>query len=195
MTITIRTVLLLTALTIPAGAVAKQAPDFEPGRNPPGQGGRPVPKGGGPLPGLDNGEMTPNEIQKLFDAYMVMEVQRALDLNDQQYGQFLPRLRTLQEARRRSQMERNQTIAQLQRLSNPRLQRMDEAQIKQSLSVLQELEARSAAEMRKAYSGIDEMLSIVQQARFRVFEEAIERRKIELLMRARQQNRPRQQQQ
>lgn len=136
--------------------------------------------------------MTPNEIQRLFDAYLVMEVQQALDLSDSQYPQFLARLKTLQDTRRRNLQERNQLMAQLQRLSNPRQQsRMDEAAIKERLSMLQELEARSAAEMRKAYTGIDEMLNVVQQARFRVFEEAIERRKIELLMRARQQNRPR----
>jgi hypothetical protein len=43
--------------------------------------------------------------------------------------------------------------------------------------------------MRKAYNGIDEVLDVRQQARFRVFEDQIERRKIELMMRARQQNR------
>ena len=46
--------------------------------------------------------------------------------------------------------------------------------------------------MRKAYNALDEVLDVRQQARFRVFEEQIERRKIELLMRARQQNRPNQ---
>ncbi|MFM8533966.1 MAG: hypothetical protein ACKOEC_10365 [Acidimicrobiia bacterium] len=180
-------------MVLPSVAAAGQAPRAVPEQNPPVPGGRPPqPGGGGPLPGLGNGDMTPNEIQRLFDAYLVMEVQQALDLSDSQYPQFLARLKTLQDTRRRNLQERNQLMAQLQRLSNPRQQsRMDEAAIKERLSMLQELEARSAAEMRKAYTGIDEMLNVVQQARFRVFEEAIERRKIELLMRARQQNRPR----
>ena len=65
--------------------------------------------------------------------------------------------------------------------------------IKERLTALQELESRTAAEMRKAYNALDEVLDVRQQARFRVFEEQIERRKIELLMRARQQNRPNQQ--
>ena len=65
--------------------------------------------------------------------------------------------------------------------------------IKERLTALQELESRNAAEMRKAYNALDEVLDVRQQARFRVFEEQIERRKIELLMRARQQNRPNQQ--
>ena len=58
--------------------------------------------------------------------------------------------------------------------------------------MLQEIESRTAAELRKAYTDLDEVLDVRQQARFRVFEEQVERRKIELLMRARQQNRPQQ---
>jgi DNA repair ATPase RecN len=139
------------------------------------------------------GDMRPAEIQRLFDAYLVMEAQRALDLSEQQYPQFLTRLRTLQDTRRRTQQERNQLMAQLQRLTNPRLPKpADESEIKARLTALHEVEARAAAEMRTAYSGVDEVLDVRQQARFRVFEEQIERRKIELLMRARQQNRPKQ---
>ena len=90
----------------------------------------------------------------------------------------------------RNQQERNQLMNQLQRLTNPRAPvRGDEAMIKERLTALQELESRNAAEMRKAYNALDEVLDVRQQARFRVFEEQIERRKIELLMRARQQNR------
>ena len=154
----------------------------------------PPPQGGGPLPGLDGGDLRPGEIQRLFDAYLVMEAQQALQLSDQQYPQFLARLRTLQETRRRTQQERNQLMGQLQRVTNPRLPKpADESEIKSRLTALQELEARTAAEMRKAYNAVDEVLDVRQQARFRVFEEQIERRKIELLMRARQQNRPNQQ--
>ena len=154
----------------------------------------PPPPGGGPLPGLDNGDLSRGEIQRLFDAYLVMEAQQALALTDQQYPQFLTRLKTVQDTRRRNQQERNQLMGQLQRLTNPRQPgRGDEAQIKERLTALQELESRNAAEMRKAYNALDEVLDVRQQARFRVFEEQIERRKIELLTRARQQNRPNQQ--
>jgi hypothetical protein len=180
-------IVLVAALAVPTAALAKvpQEPPT-PAQNPP--------KGSGPLPGLDNGEMTPGEIQKLFDAYLVMEAQQALQLNDQQYPQFLVRLRTLQDTRRRNQQERNQLMGQLQRLTNPRAAaRGDDTTIRERLTALQELESRNAAEMRKAYNALDEVLDLRQQARFRVFEEQIERRKIELLMRARQQNRINQQ--
>lgn len=147
-----------------------------------------------PLPGIGN-EMSPGEIQKLFDAYLLVEAQQALELTDQQYPQFLTRLRSLQDTRRRNQQARLQLMAQLQRLTNPRAaSRGDEGVIRERLASLQELESRNAAEMRKAYTALDEVLDVRQQARFRVFEEQIERRKIELLMRARQQNRPQKQQ-
>lgn len=146
---------------------------------------------GVPLPGLGDSQMSPAEIQKLFDAYLVMEAQQELALSDQQYPNFLTRLRTLQDTRRRNQQERIQLMGQLARLTNPRLSnRGDDAAIKERLTALQELESRNAAEMRKAYNALDEVLDLRQQARFRVFEEQIERRKVELLMRARRQNRP-----
>jgi hypothetical protein len=157
--------------------------------SPPGQ--PPQGQPGGP-PGIaDN--MTPGEIQRLFDAYQIMEAQQFLALTDQQYPQFIVRLRALQETRRKNQQQRQQLMNELQRMTNPRLNaRPEDAQLKERLTALQELESRNAADMRKAYTAMDEVLDLRQQARFRVFEEQIERRKIELLMRARQQNRPNQ---
>ena len=190
-----KTFVLIAALLMASPAMSQEyqarplptVASAEVGQNPP-------PQGGGPLPGLDNGDMTPGEIQRLFDAYLVMEAQQALALTEQQYPQFLTRLKTLQDTRRRNQQERNQLMAQLQRLTNPRLPKpVDESEIKSRLTALQELESRSAAELRRSYNALDEVLDVRQQARFRVFEEQIERRKIELLMRARQQNRPNQQ--
>ena len=77
-------------------------------------------------------------------------------------------------------------MGELQRLTNPRGPGGDEATIKERLTALQELESRSAAELRRAYDQIDEVLDVRQQARFRVVEEQLERRKLELLMRTRQ---------
>jgi hypothetical protein len=141
--------------------------------------------------------MSPGQLNQLFDAMLVMQAQNALALNEQQYGQFLARLRTLQETRRRNVQERGRLIGELQKLTNPRNPEAGpEAEVKARLGELQELEARTAAELRRAYNGIDEVLSPVQQARFRVLEEQIERRKLELVARARlnnQQNRQNQQ--
>jgi hypothetical protein len=135
--------------------------------------------------------MTPAQVQELFDAMLVMQAQQELSLSEQQYAQFLTRLRVLQQTRRRHQQERIRLINELQRLTNPRNQRGggSEAEIRQRLRALQDLESQAVAETRRAYDSIDEILDVRQQAQFRVFEERIERRKLELIARARQNNR------
>ena len=54
-----------------------------------------------------------------------------------------------------------------------------------------DVDARMASEVRDAMAGIDDVLDTRQRIRFRVFEEQMERRKFDLLMRARQANRAR----
>jgi hypothetical protein len=139
-------------------------------------------------PAPDGAELRPAEVQKLFDAYLVMQAQQTLGLDDTQYPPFLTRLRELQETRRRNLRARAQVLQDLARLAAPRAGATpgDDAVITERLSALQEIESRSAAELRKSYRALDELLTPVQQARFRLFEEQVERRKLELLLRARQ---------
>jgi len=138
-----------------------------------------------PPPPVDAADLRPAEIQRLFDAYLVMEAQQTLGLSDTQYPTFLTRLRTLQDTRRRHLQARAQLLGELARMTAPRAT-TDEPAIRDRLTRLQELESRGAAESRKAYTELDAVLEPRQQARFRVFEEQIERRKLELMLRARQ---------
>ena len=117
-----------------------------------------------------------------------MQAQDELKLGDDQYPKFLARYKGLQEVRRRAQTERTRLIRDLLRLSAPDA-KSDDAPLRDGLKALQDLDARTAAEIRKAYEGIDQVLDLRQQVRFRVFEEQMERRKIELVTRARQNNR------
>jgi len=59
---------------------------------------------------------------------------------------------------------------------------------------LRDLQVRSLTDIQAAYDAIDQLLNVRQQARFRLFEQEIEQRKVQLLMRTRQQqnraNRP-----
>jgi hypothetical protein len=127
------------------------------------------------------------ELVSMLDTYAIVEAQRALALEDDKYGQFVSRLKRLQEARRRSQRERNQIIQGLRRLIGPQAPTpVDEAVVRERLRALREHDERSAAEIRTAYDALDEILDFRQQARFRVFEETIERRKLDLLVRARE---------
>ena len=52
-------------------------------------------------PAPDQADRRPGEIQRLFDAYFVMEAQQALGLSDTQYPPFLTRLRSLRSEERR----------------------------------------------------------------------------------------------
>ncbi|MCC7243572.1 MAG: hypothetical protein IT180_16740 [Acidobacteria bacterium] len=143
-------------------------------------------QGGARPPAERPADLNPGAIQRLFDAMLVADAQQALELTDKQFPDFLIRLRALQETRRRNLLQRVRLMADIQRLSNPRNPQPDEGALQQQLTALQELESRSAAELRRAYNAIDEVLDVRQQARFRLLEEQVERRKIELLMRARQ---------
>jgi Spy/CpxP family protein refolding chaperone len=131
--------------------------------------------------------VSPAEIQRMFDAYALVQAQDQLKLSDEQYSRFLSRFKALQEIRRRSQAERARSIQELRRLAvDPKT---DETTLKERLKALQDLELRAAADVRKAQEGVDQVLDARQQAQFRAFEELMERRKIEIVTRARQNNR------
>jgi hypothetical protein len=152
------------------------------------------PRGGQPRSGdapLEGADLRPGEIQRIFDGYLLVQVQEALGLNNDQFAQIVPRVKALQDARRRHQQERARLLSDLQRLSRPQGQTgtsnpPDDTLLKERLAAFQENDARFAADLRKAYNDIDQVLDLRQQARFRVFEEAIERKKLDLLLRARQ---------
>ncbi len=138
-------------------------------------------------PAPDAADLRPAEIQRLFDAYLVMEAQQSLGLSDSQYPPFLTRLRALQDTRRKYLASRAALLVELARMTAPRATPpANEGAIRERLTALQELESRGAAENRKAYGDLDALLDPRQQARFRVFEDQIERRKLELMLRARQ---------
>lgn len=129
--------------------------------------------------------LAPREVQRLLDAYALVQAQEFLSLTDAQYAQFLTRLKALQETRRRNERVRLELLQQLLKMTNARAGDLREADLRDRLKALQDLDARSAGELQKAYESIDQVLDLRQQARFRVFEEQMERRKLELLMRAR----------
>lgn len=134
--------------------------------------------------------VSPQEFDQLFNSFVAMQAQQDLQLSDEQYGQFVVRLRALQDTRRRAQNQRNRVFGELRRLvqagnrggGTP----ADDALIKDQLKSLDDLETRSAAEIRQAQANLDQLLDPRQQARFRLLEERVERQKIDLLMRVRQ---------
>jgi Spy/CpxP family protein refolding chaperone len=132
--------------------------------------------------------VTPFELQRLFDSYALLQAQEQLKISDDQYAKFLPRFKALQDGRRQALQQRNRVLVDMRRLLNDA--QPDEGLLRDRLKQLQDIEDRGDAEVRKAYEAIDQVLDLRQQAQFRVFEEQMERRKLELVTRARQANRP-----
>jgi hypothetical protein len=132
------------------------------------------------------GQLSPAEIAGMLDSYAAVRAQDALSLDQSHYAEFVTRLRKLQEIRRRNQQGHNQVLQELRKLAGAQAEPpYDEAAIRDRLKALREHDDRAAAELRRAYDAVDEVLDARQQARFRIFEEMIERRKLDLLMRAR----------
>jgi hypothetical protein len=145
-------------------------------QDPPGRGGRGAAGAGQAL--------TPVELERWLDSYVLIQAQDALKITDAQFPRFLQRLNALQATRRRHAAARRQILATIGR--QLRATPVDEAGMREQLKALRELDVRAADEGRKAYDALDEALEPVQQARFRLFEQQVERRQIELLMKARE---------
>ena len=149
------------------------------------------PRAGGPPPAPADQAVSPAEVQRMFDAYALMQAQEQLNIADDQFSAFLTRFKALQDVRRRTLQERARVIMEMRRILNQG--QPDETMIRERLKTLQDINARGADEEKKAYEAIDQVLDLRQQARFRVFEEVMERRKLELVARARQAIRPKNQ--
>ena len=139
------------------------------------------------------GDMSPAEVQQLFDAFELVRAQEMLDLSDEQYPDFVVRLKRLQEVRRRGLRDRQRQLRELRLLSSQL--DVDDAILEERLATLKALELETTEAQRSAIDDIDAILNVRQQVRFRMFQQTMERRRLELLIRARRQplRRPRDQ--
>jgi hypothetical protein len=142
-------------------------------------GGRPGGRGALPPPGPN---MNQQQVQAWLDTYALVQAERELQLNEEQYPAFVTRLTRLQNIRRRQTGERRRLLNELIGLVQAG-QSASESAIDQRLAALEALATRTSTELRQAYREIDTLLTPWQRGRFRLFEEQLERRKIELLTR------------
>lgn len=169
----IYTLILVAAIASPALAGAEVPRGFDQ------QAGRRRPAG-------DADGLGPAQILNMLDAWAIVQAQETLQLTDDKYGEFVTRLKRFQQTRRRNLQGRNAILQELRRLSAAETPQADDNAIQERLRALRAHDERAAAEMRKAYEELDQVLTPKQQARFRLFEEVLERRKIDLLKRAQQ---------
>lgn len=132
-----------------------------------------------PAPGPN---MTLQEMQSMFDAYALVQAQRVLQLNDEQYQRFFMRMNTLQDLRRRHNQQRMRMLNDLRRLWRDQA---GEADLAGRLRAIDDLDLKFEGALRTARQAIDEALTVRQRAGFRFFEEDMERQKIDFLTRAR----------
>ena len=137
--------------------------------------------------GLEGRGAAPDVIalQDLFDSYVLMQSQQRLQLTPEQAPQFITRLRELQLARRRATMQRIKAVQELGRLTAAARDEGQDAQIRQRLQDLDAAQGQSSSDIKQALANLDQVLTVLQQARFRVLEEQLERNKLDLLMQAR----------
>jgi hypothetical protein len=181
----VRNVCIAALLVCSAAAAAAQQPPPETTVARPDRAAR---AGQAPPDAADPGSIPEVQLAAMLDTYAIVQAQSQLGIPDDKYGTFAARLKKLQDVRRKNMRMRRQIVQELRRLAGARAAAEgttgDEAAIKKQLLALRELDERAAVELRQAYDSLDEVLDARQQARFRIFEEQIERRKLDLLLRA-----------
>lgn len=182
----VRRVRLLVAIAIAGAAIA---PEIARAQNPQAQtasesnaprGGQRA--GGGASVARGNAATPADQlqVQRLLDAWALVQAKEQLQLTDDQYPNFVARLTKLHETRRRNAMARRQLLGELRLLLNQSPVAKDEV-LTAKIRALDEATKRGADEAQQAALEIDSALTPWQRGRYRMFEELVERRKIEML--------------
>jgi Spy/CpxP family protein refolding chaperone len=130
------------------------------------------------------GGLSPADIQAQFDQYVIGQAEGVLLIADEQRPQFVRRVRALQAVRRQARVARNRLLAEMSQLLRGR--GADEERLAAATRDIDAHEHNTLANVQKAYAAIDEVLTPWQRARFRVLEDQLEQKKIDMLARARQ---------
>jgi len=134
-------------------------------------------------------QISPADIQSMFDAMTVMDAEKYVELSVEQFPTFVQRLRKLQDARNAHVRRHNRALAELRALANPQTGRADDATIESKLKEMDTIEVEATTAIANARDAVDQMLSAKQRARFRLLEDNMERKKLDFLTKVRQNGR------
>jgi hypothetical protein len=171
-------VVLLALVASATAPVAGQTPPPVQGQAVAGQ--RP----GGPPAAAPN--MTVGQVEQLFDAWEILQAKGPLKLDDSTFLTFMARFQQVQMVQRQHQGARQRLINELQNLMKPDVT-TDEATLAARLKAFDDLEAQQVQEYEKALAAVDQILTVTQRARLRIFMHNMEGQKLALLAQARQQ--------
>jgi hypothetical protein len=122
--------------------------------------------------------------EQLFDRYVLGQARAALGLGPAEMRAFTPRLQQLQRLQRQATRQRQQGLAEIARLTR-QSPPVDEGTLAARLEQVERRTAEAQQRVLDARQALEQTLTIEQRARFRVFEQRMERRKLELIARAR----------
>ena len=126
------------------------------------------------------------EFQQMMEAYVLSKLQDALGLSDEQYAQMVVAQKKLHDARRSHRRERQRLLRQLHREVD--LDDADE-RLAATIAELSSLDESHRGELRERIDVIDQILSVRQQAKYRLLEVELERRMQRLIQGVRQRRR------
>lgn len=130
------------------------------------------------------------DIQSMFDAMAVLDAEKFVALTAEQYPVFVQKLKRLQDARKQLNQRRARAINELRMMvsANPANGKtVDDPTIDAKLKELDGFETDGRTAIGKALEDLDQLLSPRQRARFRLLEESTEKKKLDFLMKVRQQ--------
>jgi Spy/CpxP family protein refolding chaperone len=130
------------------------------------------------LPPVGRG-MNAMQLQQHLDAFALIQAEQQLKLSGEQYSVFAPKLIRVQTMRRRMMQERRRLLNDLNQLLVAQTP-SDEA-ISEKTKAFDDWNRRINDELVKSYQDLDTSLTPWQRGRFRLLEEQLERRKLELL--------------
>ena len=120
-------------------------------------------------------------VEDLLEGMEISNAAKFLQVDNQHYGEFIQRLRNLQKMRRQHQNQRQRLVAELRRMTNQ--PGVEDALLEAPTKRLDDFDKQSFQDLQNAYAQIDEVLNVRQRARFRLFEEQLDQRKLEILTR------------
>ncbi|HKW01271.1 MAG TPA: hypothetical protein VJN96_15710 [Vicinamibacterales bacterium] len=121
-------------------------------------------------------------VEDLLEGMEISNADKFLQVDNQHYGEFIQRLRNLQKLRRQHQNQRQRLVMELRRLTNANPP-VEDALLEAPTKRLDDFDKQHFQDLQDAYAKIDEVLNVRQRARFRLFEEQMEQRKLEILTR------------
>ena len=115
----------------------------------------------------------------MVDAYIVSNLQESVGLSDEQFARILPLVKRLQNDRREMAQRRGRALGEMRRVLESGT--ATEARVLELLKDVKAVESTQHETVRRDMDAIDQVLTPVQQAKFRLLEGEVER-KIRALM-------------